>query len=60
MPLAMLTSAAAAVIFIPAAVMTFRPHFIFRVITSEWIELYTRGDAQKFNVEGDVLKKPKK
>lgn len=60
MPLAMLTSAAAAVILIPAAIMTFRPHFIFRVIPSEWIELYTRGDAQKFNVEGDVLRKPKK
>src|SRR5579884_972435 len=60
MPLAMLTSAAAAVILIPAAVMTFRPHFIFRVIPSEWIELYTRGETQKFNVEGDVLRKPKK
>jgi predicted RND superfamily exporter protein len=60
MPLAMLTSAFAAVILLPALVMTFRPHFIFRVIPNEWIELYTRSGEQKFNVEGDVLRKPGK
>jgi len=27
---------------------------------SEWIELYTRGEAQKFNVEGDMLRRPSK
>jgi len=60
MPLAMLSSALAAVILLPAMVITFRPKFMFRVRPSEWIELYTRGEAQKFNVEGDMLRGPKK
>ncbi len=60
MPVAMLTSAFSAVILIPAIIMTFRPRFIFRHIPSEWIELHTRGSGQKFNVEGDLLRKPKK
>lgn len=60
MPLAMLTSALSAVILIPAVVMTFRPHFIFRVIPNEWIELYSHPVGQKFNVEGDNVQKPRK
>ncbi|MFQ5779609.1 MAG: hypothetical protein ACE5HN_02335, partial [Nitrospiria bacterium] len=59
MPIAMLTSAFSAVIILPAIVMTFRPRFIFKVIPSEWIELYTRTETQKFNVEGDTLRKPR-
>lgn len=60
MPLAMLTSALAAVILIPAVVMTFRPRFIFRVIPNEWLDLYSRPIGQKFNVEGDNVQKPRK
>jgi hypothetical protein len=59
MPIAMLTSAFSAVILLPAIVMAFRPRFIFKVIPSEWIELYTRSETQKFNVEGDVLRRPR-
>ncbi|MFQ5543854.1 MAG: RND family transporter, partial [Nitrospiria bacterium] len=58
MPIAMLTSAFAAVILLPTLVIVCRPRFIFRVIPNEWIELHTRGEAQKFNVDGDVLRKP--
>ena len=60
-PVAMLTSAFAAVIILPALIMTFRPRFIFKVIPNEWIELYTtRTETQKFTVEGDVIRKPGK
>lgn len=59
MPIAMLTSAFSAVILLPAIIMAFRPRFIFKVIPSEWIELYTRTKTQKFNVEGDILRKPR-
>ncbi len=59
MPIAMLSSALSAIILLPAMVMVFRPRFIFRVIPNEWIELYTRGESQKFNVEGDVLRRPR-
>ncbi|MFQ5588486.1 MAG: RND family transporter [Nitrospiria bacterium] len=58
MPLAMLTSALAAVIILPSLVMAFRPKFMFRVRPSEWIELHTRGEFQKYNVDGDVLRPP--
>ncbi|MBN4054226.1 MMPL family transporter [Nitrospira defluvii] len=57
MPIAMLTSALSAIILLPTLVMVFRPHFIFRVIPNEWIELYERGESQKFNLEGDLLRK---
>ncbi|MFQ5597062.1 MAG: RND family transporter [Nitrospiria bacterium] len=59
MPIAMLSSALSAVVLLPALVMTFRPHFIFRVIPNEWIELHKRGETQKFNVEGDLIRKRK-
>jgi len=60
MPIAMITSALSAIILLPAMVLVFRPRFIFRVLPNEWIELYTRGESQKFNVEGDVLREPRK
>ncbi len=58
MPLAMLTSALSAVIILPSLVMALRPKFMFRVRPSEWIELHTRGEFQKYNVDGDVLRPP--
>jgi len=58
MPLAMISSALSAVILLPSLVMTFRPKFIFRVRPSEWIELHTRGEEQKYNVDGDTLRPP--
>ncbi len=60
MPLAMLTSALSAVIILPSLVMVFRPKFMFRVRPSEWIELHTRGELQKYNVDGDMLRPPAK
>ncbi len=58
MPLAMITSALSAVILLPSLIMAIRPEFLFRVRPSEWIELATRGEAQKYNVDGDVLRPP--
>lgn len=58
MPLAMITSALSAVILLPALVMAIRPKFIFRVRPSEWIELHTRGEDRKYNVDGDTLRPP--
>lgn len=60
MPLAMITSALSAVILLPSLVMAIRPKFMFKVRPSEWIDLHTRGEAQKYNVEGDVLRSPSK
>jgi len=60
MPIAMLTSAFSAVFFLPALVLRLRPRFMFRVRPNEWIELHTRGEFQKYNVEGDVLRPPPK
>ncbi len=58
MPLAMMTSALSAIILLPSLVMALRPKFMFRVRPSEWIELHTRGEDRKFNVEGDTLRHP--
>ncbi len=60
MPIAMLTSAFSAVFLLPALVLRLRPRFMFRVRPNEWIELHTRGESQKYNVDGDVLRPPKK
>ncbi len=56
MPLAMMTSALSAVVLLPSLVMAVRPEFMFRVRPNEWIELNTRGELQKFNVDGDTLR----
>jgi len=58
MPLAMITSALSAIILLPSLVMAFRPKFMFCVRPSEWIELHTRGEDRKYNVDGDTLRPP--